>query len=80
VEGISRDNILGIEAPLWTETVTNRADIDYLAFPRLTAIAEIAWTPKNKRTWRSYSRRVADHGKRWDIRGVGFYKSPKIKW
>lgn len=79
-EGITAENILGVEAPLWTETVTNRADIDYLVFPRLTAIAEVAWTMKNRRSWESYSRRVSVHGKRWDIQGVGYYKSPKISW
>ena len=79
-DGIAKENILGVEAPLWTETVTNRADIDYLAFPRLTAIAEVAWTKKEGRSWESYSKRVAGHGKRWDIQGVGYYKSPKVTW
>lgn len=78
--GISRENILGVEAPLWTETVTNRADLDYLVFPRLSAIAEVAWTEKENRSWESYSRRVSGHGKRWDFQGIGFYKSPKVTW
>lgn len=78
--GIGRENILGLEAPLWTETVTNRADIDYLVFPRLSALAEIAWSSKSNRSWESYQSRVATHGKRWDIQGVGFYKSPKVSW
>jgi hexosaminidase len=80
VDGIGRKDIFGVEAPLWTETVTNRADIDYLAFPRLTAIAEVAWTKKDQRNWDSYRRRVAVHGKTWDTRGVGYYKSPKVSW
>ncbi|WP_332910619.1 family 20 glycosylhydrolase [Algoriphagus boritolerans] len=45
-EGITAADILGVEAPLWTETVTNRADIDYLVFPRIAAIAEVAWTTR----------------------------------
>lgn len=80
VDGIRKKDILGVEAPLWTETVTNRADIDYLAFPRLTAIAEVAWTKKERRSWEGYRTRVAGHGKRWDIQGVGYYKSPKVTW
>ncbi len=80
IEGFSAANILGVEAPLWTETVTDRADMDYLAFPRLTAIAEVAWTKKDRRSWESYSKRVPVHGKKWDIQGVGFYKSPKVIW
>lgn len=79
-EGISSADILGVEAPLWTETVTNRADIDYLTFPRLPALAEVAWTKKERRGWEGFSKRIPGHGKRWDIQGVGFYKSPKINW
>jgi hexosaminidase len=60
--------------------VTNRADIDYLVFPRLSAIAEVAWTKKERRSWDSFSKRIPSHGKRWDIQGVGFYKSPKVNW
>ncbi|MBN7813151.1 beta-N-acetylhexosaminidase [Algoriphagus sp. H41] len=80
IEGFTAADILGVEAPLWTETVTNRADIDYLAFPRLSAIAEVAWTKKERRSWDSYAKRVPVHGKRWDIQGVGFYRSPKVTW
>ncbi|WP_111669527.1 beta-N-acetylhexosaminidase [Algoriphagus litoralis] len=79
-KGISAENILGVEAPLWTETVTNREDIDYLTFPRLPAIAEVAWTKKERRNWESFSRRIPSHGKRWEIQGIGFYKSPKVNW
>lgn len=80
IKGISKENILGVEAPLWTETVTNRADMDYLVFPRLSALAEVAWTKKERRSWEDYSKRVALHGKRWDIQGVKFYRSPKVTW
>jgi hexosaminidase len=78
--GITKEDILGIEAPLWTETVTNREDINYLAFPRLAAAAEIAWTSKERRSWEGFSKRMPLQGKRWEAQGVGFYKSPKITW
>jgi hexosaminidase len=79
-EGIKRENILGVEAPLWSETISTRAEIEYLTFPRLPAIAEIAWTPKNLRDWNSFSRRIAWHGQRWEAKGVNFYRSPKVVW
>ena len=78
--GISKEHILGIEAPLWTETVVNREDINYLAFPRLAAAAEIAWTSKDRRNWEGFSKRLPAQGKRWDVQGVGFYRSPKVTW
>ncbi len=79
-DGISKSDILGVEAPLWTETITTRADIEYMVFPRLAAIAEIAWTPTAKREWTDFQRRIAVQGKRWDINGIRYYKSPKVNW
>ncbi|PFG32012.1 beta-N-acetylhexosaminidase [Paramicrobacterium agarici] len=43
VPSVGEENILGIEAPLWTETVETAADIDALIFPRLLAVADMAW-------------------------------------
>ena len=80
VNGLSREDILGIEAPLWTETVVTRSDINYLAFPRLAALAEVAWTSTEKRSWEGFAERMPIQGDRWTIQGVDFYKSPKISW
>ena len=80
VKGLAREDILGVEAPLWSETVTNRADIDYLAFPRLAAFAEVAWTKKEQRSWEGFSLRIPIQGDRWTIQGVDFYKSAKVTW
>lgn len=80
VKGLAKEDILGVEAPLWTETVTNRADINYLAFPRLAALSEVAWTSKEKRSWEGFASRIPIQGDRWTIQGVDFYKSPKVTW
>ena len=80
VKGLAKEDILGVEAPLWSETVTDRADINYLAFPRLAALAEVAWTKKEQRSWEGFSSRVPIQGDRWTIQGVDFYKSPKVTW
>ena len=80
VKGLAKEDILGVEAPLWSETVTNRSDINYLAFPRLAALAEVAWTSKEKRSWEGFSSRIPIQGDRWTIQGVDFYKSPKVTW
>lgn len=80
VKGLAKEDILGVEAPLWSETVANRADINYLAFPRLAALAEVAWTKKEQRSWEGFSSRVPIQGDRWTIQGVDFYKSPTVEW
>ncbi|MBN8575823.1 MAG: beta-N-acetylhexosaminidase [Cytophagales bacterium] len=79
VKGITRQHILGVEAPLWSETVTNRADIEYLAFPRLIGVAEIGWSPDG-RTWDEYRVRLGNHTSHLNRLGVNFYRSPKVDW
>ncbi|HTX92365.1 MAG TPA: beta-N-acetylhexosaminidase [Anaerolineales bacterium] len=80
LEGVAEASILGIEAPLWSETAVTTADLDYLIFPRLPGYAEIAWTPAKARSWDEYRQRLAAHGPRLQARGIAFYRSPDISW
>lgn len=80
VDGLKQEHILGIEAPLWSETLQTMDDIEYMLFPRLTAAAEIGWTDQASRSWESYSRRLAKHAEVWDVKGFNYYQSPKIEW
>ena len=80
VPGIEREQIIGVEAPLWTETALNMDDIEYLAFPRLAGVAEIGWTPSSSRNWDDYKVRLANHAKPWKAMGIDFYRSPKVEW
>jgi hexosaminidase len=74
------DAILGVEAPLWTETIATIEDLEYMAFPRLPAAAEIGWSPAASRQWEDFSRRLAAHGPRWSALGINFYRSPQVPW
>ena len=80
VPGLPAAAIAGIEAPLWSETVATRGDLEYLAFPRLAAIAELAWSPVESIDWRGFRARIARHGPRWIALGVNFYRSPEVDW
>ncbi len=80
IPGIEKENILGIEAPLWSETVTNMDEIEYLVFPRLVGHAEIGWTPASARSWKEYKVRLGNHGKRFKAMGIDFYKSKLVPW
>ncbi|MCF6333435.1 MAG: beta-N-acetylhexosaminidase [Draconibacterium sp.] len=80
VPGISKENILGIEAPLWSETVTNIDEIEYMVFPRLPGYAEIGWSAPEARNWDKYKLRLAKHGKRFHAMGIDFYRSPLVPW
>ncbi len=80
ISGVLESDVIGIEAPLWTETVETEAHIDLLAFPRLAGHAEIAWSSATGRSWDEYRVRLAHHGARLDALGVGFYRSPVVDW
>ena len=79
-EGVGRDNIIGVEAPLWTETITNIKDAEYLAFPRLPGIAEIGWTSAENRIWDEYKVRLGNHAKRFKAMDINYYPSQLVPW
>ncbi|MEV1144094.1 family 20 glycosylhydrolase, partial [Micromonospora sp. NPDC049799] len=78
--GVPADAVLGVEAPLWTESVTSRAEIEFMLFPRLPAIAELGWSSRATHDWAGFRERLAGHGARWDAAGTVFHRSPEIPW
>jgi hexosaminidase len=72
--------ILGIEAPLWTETIQTIDDVEFMLFPRMPGIAEIGWSPVEGRNWDDYSLRLASHGRYFDALGINYYRSPQVPW
>jgi hexosaminidase len=80
VDGISEKDILGVEAPLWSETLNSFDDLEYMAFPRMLGLAEIGWTPQAHRDWNEYKTRLATHGPRLAALGVHFYPSQEVSW
>jgi N-acetyl-beta-hexosaminidase len=84
IAGVSDSDILGIEAPLWSETLRSLDDIESMAFPRIAAAAEAGWSPaagaSDLRTWESFRERVGGLGPLWTSLGVGFFPSEEIDW
>lgn len=80
IEGVNESAVLGVEAPLWTETVDVMNEIEFMAFPRVAAIAELGWSPAAKTEWESFKQRLAAQGPRWDTLGINFYRSPQVPW
>lgn len=77
---LESERIIGVEAPLWSETIETMNDIEFLAFPRIIAVAEVAWTPFESRSWDSFSNRLSKHGSRMQALGIDYYRSPRIGW
>lgn len=78
--GVGEADVIGVEAPLWTETVKNLTAAFYLVFPRLPAVAELGWSPAAARDWESFRHRLAAHAPRWHLLGINYYRSPQVPW
>jgi len=74
--------ILGVEAPLWSETTRTLSDVEQLVFPRAAAQAEIAWSTKQapERTWESFRTRLGSLAPLWNAESIDFHASDDIPW
>ena len=79
-EGIPMENILGVEAPLWSETISNIDELEYLAFPRAIGYSELSWSTPENRDWETYKVRLANQAPFLDRMNVKYYPSPLIDW
>ncbi len=68
-------HILGGQANLWTEYVPNLNHAEYMTFPRIAALAEALWSPKEVRGWEGFSHRIQIFMKRYDLMGINYSKS-----
>ena len=70
-------NIMGIQACLWTERVPSEKRADFMTMPRMTAMAEVAWTGPS-RDYSSYNDRLKSHYPRWDRMKI-HYRIPDLE-
>ncbi|MGH3313404.1 MAG: beta-N-acetylhexosaminidase [Streptomyces sp.] len=80
IKGAPADAVLGVEAPLWSETLENSEHIEFMAFPRLPGIAELGWSPASAHDWEKYRVRLAQQGPRWEQLGMDYWRSPQVPW
>ena len=55
-----RRHILGAQGALWTEYMWTPRDVEYFAFPRAAALAEVVWTPAERKDFADFERRLQD--------------------
>ncbi len=67
--------ILGAQANLWTEYVSYPSKVEYMIFPRMTALSEVLWSPKEKRNWPSFQQRIKQQAKRYDLWKASYSKA-----
>jgi hexosaminidase len=74
LEGESARRILGTQGQLWSERIADQGALDRQAFPRLCALSEVCWSPREARSWRSFEERLAGHLRLLNILGVRYYR------
>ncbi|MBP1964897.1 family 20 glycosylhydrolase [Paenibacillus aceris] len=77
----SDDQILGVEAALWAETVGSPQGLDMLFYPRLPGYAEIGWSPRGTSGsvgWSDYKARLLANTTRMTYQGIGFFADPTV--
>ncbi|MBQ7597521.1 MAG: beta-N-acetylhexosaminidase [Clostridia bacterium] len=71
-------NVLGVEAPIWTEWVETFDRMCYMCFPRLAAMAEVGWTQKSEKDYEDFKRRI--RAKREPLLALGVKMAPESDW
>ncbi|MEU5465945.1 beta-N-acetylhexosaminidase [Streptomyces althioticus] len=70
-----RERVLGTQANVWTEVMEDQGRVDYQTFPRLAALAEVAWSElpaPADRDFPGFERRMTEHYRRLDALGVAY--------
>lgn len=73
--GVEAKFILGGQGNLWTEKVPHLRSAQYMTYPRAFALAEVLWTPKERKNWDDFARRMETEFERCDALGYRYYPS-----
>lgn len=64
--------MLGAQGALWSEYISSRWHVDHALFPRLSAVAEVTWSPKAARNWNSFLARMPAQLQRYKALGIDY--------
>lgn len=79
LNGEEQAYVLGAQANVWTEYMNNTQKVEYMLFPRLSALAEVLWTAKDKKDWSSFEQRLKQQYNRYDLWKINAYKGSLVK-
>ncbi|MFE5307518.1 family 20 glycosylhydrolase [Isoptericola sp. NPDC056605] len=80
IDGLPADAVEGVEAAVWTETITTRDELFSMLLPRLGAVAEVAWTAPERKDWDGFRARTAAQAPAWRAGGWAFHQTPQVDW
>lgn len=69
-------HVLGAHGSAWAEYMESEAKVEYMVFPRISALAEVVWTPGEKKNWENFTQRMQKQFKRYDYRKINYARTP----
>ncbi|MBA4275946.1 beta-N-acetylhexosaminidase [Flavobacterium sp.] len=66
--------VLGAQGNVWTEYMPNPAKVEYMIFPRLSALSEVLWSPKENKNWPDFQTKIETMKKRYSMWGANYFK------
>ncbi|MEG2102741.1 MAG: beta-N-acetylhexosaminidase [Flavobacterium sp.] len=66
--------VLGAQGNVWTEYMANPAKVEYMIFPRLSALSEVLWSPKGSKDWSQFQTKIETMKKRYTMWGANYFK------
>ena len=70
--------VLGGQACLWTERVNSQERIEEMLYPRLVALAEVLWSPKENRDWDNFLKRLEQNYDVMKAMGINYFVDDAI--
>ncbi len=74
-DGVDAKYILGGQGNLWTEQIPSLRYAQYMTYPRAWALSEVYWSPKERKNWEDFTKRMETHFDRSDVAGVNYSKA-----
>jgi hexosaminidase len=68
-------HVLGAQANMWTEYMKNTNKVEYMLFPRISALSEVLWSQNEKKNWNDFQRRLITQFKRYDLWNTNYSKA-----
>ncbi len=74
ITGENEKFILGAQANVWTEYITNTSKLEYQVFPRISALSEVLWSGKESRNWNKFSKKMSAQQQRYKLWNINYCK------
>lgn len=79
LNAVEKDYVMGAQANVWTEYILNEKQVEYMALPRLSALAEVLWTKPENKNYPNFITRLKQNSKLLDAMNVNYAKHFLIK-